>query len=165
VDGVSNVDHRRSPHLGDRGRAGTTILTGPARRPRAQEATFVLLDQANAVFECSLDLAQYTSCTSPATFTDVPYGAHELLVRARSPLGTMIDLTPAEYTWESGDMTPPVVTILTGPAATTTDTTASFTFSVDDPAALLQCSLDGSPLAFCTSPIEYTGLAADAHTF
>ena len=34
-------------------------------------------------------------------------------------------------------MTPPVVTILTGPAIATTDTTATFTFSVDDPAALV----------------------------
>jgi hypothetical protein len=88
-------------------------------------------------------------------------------------MGTVYDLEPAIFEWESGYMTPPVVT-LNGPAyevdpvtleLTTTDTSVSFSFTSDDPAALFQCSLDGSIPAFCSSPVEYMGLLAGAHTF
>ena len=61
-------------------------------------------------------------------------------------------------------MTPPVVTITAGPPASTTDTTATFAFAADDPAALFQCSLDGGPLVFCESGVSYTGLLAGEHT-
>jgi|GEM_PF-3162244 len=167
VDDIGNVD--LSPAIytwTTEAEPQTTILTGPPAQVESMEATFTFSsDVAGATFECSLDLAPFTTCTSPTTFTGVPYGAHQLLVRAISPLGTMVELTPAEYAWESGDLTPPVTTILTGPAATTLDTTATFTFSADDPEALFQCSLNGSPLAFCTSPHTVTGLLAGEHTF
>ena len=63
-------------------------------------------------------------------------------------MGTQVDLTPAEYSWVSGDMTPPVVTILTGPTlvsapeSTTTSTSATFTFSSNEPDAEFECALD-----------------------
>jgi CSLREA domain-containing protein len=168
VDDIGNVDPSPASYAWTtEGEPETTILTGPDAQTESTEATFTFSsDQPGATFECALDGAvEFTPCPSPVTFTDVPYGAHELLVRARSPMGTAVDLTPAEYAWESGDMTPPVVTIASGPAITTTSTTATFTFSADDPEALFQCSLDGAPLAFCTSPVTYTGLLAGDHTF
>ena len=61
-------------------------------------------------------------------------------------------------------MTPPVVTITAGPAASTTETTATFEFTADDPAAVFQCSLDGGPLVFCASGVSYSGLLAGEHT-
>jgi hypothetical protein len=72
-----------------------------------------------------------------------------------------------------GDVTPPVVTIHSGPAVATTSTTATFSFTVDDPDAVLRCSLDGAPLTFCESPVTYnvaqlalaTGTASGPHTF
>lgn len=116
--------------------------------------------------ECSLDLVPFAVCASPLTLTNIPHGEHQLEVRAvSSSLGTAVDQTPALYEWASGHMTPPVVTILTGPDAATLDTTATFTFSADDPAALFQCSLDGSPLVFCTSGISYTNLLGGLHAF
>ena len=85
----------------------------------------------------------------------MPFGEHELEVRAKGPMGA-VDLEPAVYSWVSGDVTPPVVTIHSGPAAATTSTEARFTMTVDDPEAALQCSLDGGPLHFCESPKTYT---------
>jgi hypothetical protein len=168
VDELGNVDPTPASYAWTtEAEPNTAILSGPDAQTESTEATFVFSsDQFGATFECALDGATaFTACPSPVTFTNVPYGAHELLVRARSPMGTAVDLTPAEYAWESGDMTPPVVTITSGPAASTTDTTATFTFTSDDPAALFQCSLDGSPLVFCTSPVTYTNLLAGTHTF
>jgi hypothetical protein len=63
------------------------------------------------------------------------------------------------------DITPPETTIDSGPAATTTDTSAIFTFSADEPDATFECSLDATAFTVCVSPAEYTGLAAGAHTF
>jgi parallel beta-helix repeat protein len=148
------------------GEPETTILTGPAIEVDSSTATFTFSsDQPGATFECSLDLAPYAPCTSPATFTAIPYGEHELAVRALAPLGSALDLSPAVWEWASGDMTPPVVTILTGPAVATLDTSATFTFSSDDPAALFQCSLDGSIPVFCSSGVTYTNLIGGEHVF
>lgn len=168
VDDFNNVDPTPASHTWTtEGEPETTILSGPLAETDSTEATFTFAsDQAGATFECALDGAMvFTACSSPVTFTDVPYGEHQLLVRAVSPLGTAVDLTPAEYSWASGDMTPPIVTILTGPITGTTDATAILTFSADDPEALFQCSLDGLPLVFCASPVTYTNLLAGEHTF
>jgi plastocyanin len=60
---------------------------------------------------------------------------------------------------------PPTVTISSGPADPTYDTTATFTFTSLDPAATFTCGLDGSALEPCASPAIYTGLALGPHTF
>ncbi len=146
----------------------TTVLTGPELLTDSTEAAFTFsATLAGSTFECSLDGAPFTACTSPATLTDVPFGLHMFQVRAVSVDG-VIDLEPAEYEWTSGDMSAPITTILSGPPAapaTTSDTTATFTFASDEPDMTFQCSLDGLPFALCTSPIEYTALAAGTHTF
>ena len=168
VDEMENVDPTPASHIWTtEGEPDTTILFGPDPETDSTEATFSFAsDQPGVTFECALDGAlEFTPCSSPVTFTDVPYGEHELLVRAVSPMGTQVDLSPAEYSWVSGDMTPPVVTIQTGPAIATLETTATFTFTSDDPESLFQCSLDGSPLVFCESGVTYTGLLAGPHTF
>jgi hypothetical protein len=43
--------------------------------------------------------------------------------------------------------------------------TAVATFTSDDPEAMYECSLDGSPFASCTSPATFSGLPAGTHTF
>jgi parallel beta-helix repeat protein len=166
TDEFENVDPTPASHKFDtEGNPETTIVSGPAEEIGGHEATFTFSsDLPGATFQCSLDgVMPFTACSSPVTFTDVPWGEHELEVRAKGPLGA-IDLSPETYSWTSGDMTPPVVTITGGPAVATTDTTASFTFTIDDPDASAQCSLDGGPLTFCQSPVQYTGLLAGEHT-
>src|SRR5687768_15591415 len=76
-----------------------------------------------------------------------------------------IDASPATWNWtvEEADTTPPETTIASGPPATTTDSSATFTFSAEA-GATYACSLDGAADEVCTSPKEYTGLAAGAHT-
>jgi uncharacterized repeat protein (TIGR01451 family) len=59
--------------------------------------TFVSEEQG-ATFECSLDGAPFSPCTSPADLSNLTNGSHTF--RARS-LGTngLVDATPASYTW------------------------------------------------------------------
>src|SRR4051812_27561295 len=62
------------------------------------------------------------------------------------------------------DIAPPQTTIVTGPAGTTSATSAEFAFSADEPGTFA-CSLDGAPATACTSPTTYSGLGAGTHTF
>ena len=62
------------------------------------------------------------------------------------------------------DTTPPAVTIQTAPAAVTNQTSASFGFS-SEPAAALECRLDGAAWAPCQSPREYGQLEEGEHRF
>jgi hypothetical protein len=63
------------------------------------------------------------------------------------------------------ETTLPQTTIDSGPPAVTTSMDAAFTFSTDKPGAMFACSLDAAAFAACASPVEYSGLAAGAHTF
>jgi large repetitive protein len=63
------------------------------------------------------------------------------------------------------DTTPPDTSIGTGPEASTTATTAGFTFTADEDAATFGCALDGQDYTECTSPATYTGLSQGTHLF
>jgi hypothetical protein len=65
----------------------------------------------------------------------------------------------------ASDTTPPVTTISAGPAATTSNTSATFSFAADEPSATFECALDGAAFTSCVAPITYTGLGLGAHTF
>ncbi len=59
----------------------------------------------------------------------------------------------------------PNTLISSGPAASTSSTSATFTFRSSRTPATFTCSLDGAPRTACTSPVSYSGLAAGPHTF
>jgi hypothetical protein len=60
----------------------------------------------------------------------------------------------------------PDTTITANPPASTTSTSASFSFTASPAAgATFQCSLDGAAYATCVSPVNYTGLSVASHTF
>jgi hypothetical protein len=48
---------------------------------------------------------------------------------------------------------------------TTPETSMTFTFEADETGATFVCSLDGAPLAACTSPKTYSNLAQGPHSF
>jgi plastocyanin len=56
----------------------------------------------------------------------------------------------------------PLVTFTGGPPATTNQSFATFTFTVD-PGASAECALDGGPAVACTSPFTVTGLGLGGH--
>jgi hypothetical protein len=57
----------------------------------------------------------------------------------------------------------PDTTISSGPASSTSATSATFSFS--GTGSSLECALDGAAWGACTSPKSYSGLAAGQHTF
>ena len=74
-----------------------TITATPANPTIATSATFSFADtDAFATFQCSLDAAAFTTCTSPLTYATVTAAAHTFQVRAVNPGGAS---SAASFTW------------------------------------------------------------------
>jgi uncharacterized repeat protein (TIGR03803 family) len=86
--------------------------------------------------------------------------------------GTVFELTPQPTSF-TVDATPPTATIVSGPASTTTSTSATFVFAGSDPTAggvssgvnHLEYALNGGSFVAAISPHTLSGLAVGAHTF
>ncbi|SDU85946.1 right-handed parallel beta-helix repeat-containing protein [Jiangella alkaliphila] len=77
----------------------TTIDSGPDVTTVDTSATFTFSsNEAGATFECKLDTGAWAACTSPAEFTGLAVGGHELQVRATDTSGN-VDESPASYLW------------------------------------------------------------------
>ena len=152
----------------------TTISSGSAEGETltTDSATFDFSSsEANSTFECSLDGASYSACTSPKSYTNLSNGSHTFLVRATDAAGN-VDATPASRTFSvevppppPADTTPPETTIDSGPSGTVDYGEATFNFSSSEPNSTFECSLDDAAFDICTSPKSYTGLGNGQHTF
>jgi hypothetical protein len=101
-------------------------------------------NELDASFECSLDGAAFAECAAPPDNTaefNAAAGAHTLLVRAVDP-SLNVDATPESTTWTV--VGAPLTTILSGPGTTTTEVTATFSFSADLAGSTFVCALDGA---------------------
>jgi uncharacterized protein (TIGR03382 family) len=77
----------------------TTISSGPSGTTPERGATFEFTsNEPGVTYECSLDGAAFTPCTSPVTFTNLAEGEHTFQVRARDAAGN-VDATPDTRTW------------------------------------------------------------------
>jgi hypothetical protein len=144
----------------------TEILSGPPASTPDNFASFTLrASEPDATFECALDGDAFEECLSPAQYLDLLPSEHTLQVRAvdlADPPNA--DPTPAGWTWTvEGDTTGPDTTIQTGPAATTTNLIATFTFFANDAEADFECQLDGGAWESCSSPEEYSDLLPGDH--
>ena len=138
-----------------------SIASGPTATTDATTATFSFTGSlAGAAFTCSLDAAAATACTSPVTVSGLSPGAHRMAIQGTNTDGTYGN--PTTWSWA---VTGPVTTISSGPAPSTTATSATLAWSSTQPSATYTCSLDGGTSALCTSPKTYTGLALGSHTF
>jgi subtilisin-like proprotein convertase family protein/MFS family permease len=76
----------------------TAIDSTPSRKTKAQTATFAFsASEAGASFQCSLDGAAFTACTSPLSLK-VRKGPHTFAVAARDGAGNT-DPSPATFSW------------------------------------------------------------------
>jgi len=62
------------------------------------------------------------------------------------------------------DATSPDTMILSAPPSLTNSTSATFTFTSNEPNSTFKCALDGGVFATCPSPQTYNGLAEGIHT-
>jgi hypothetical protein len=112
----------------------TTILTGPQGASTSATAAFTFsASETGSTFDCRLDSAAYTACTSPQQYTGLSAGSHTFTVRATDSAHNL-DASPAARSWtvdtSQSDTTPPVVT-LTAPAAGTAVIRQTVTLTAD----------------------------------
>ena len=148
-------DDRRRP---ERRTGRRTLVSGPL-------AAFVFAsNEADSTFECSFDATTWDDAAAPPRSTARCHPA-----RRRCPSGpsTRRATSTRRRRRTRGPCSarrrrrssPPV------PPATTTEQTATFAFTSDQTGVTFECSLDGAVFVDCTSPVTYTDLAPDSHTF
>jgi hypothetical protein len=143
----------------------TTLDSGPSGTIASASAVLVFSSpDAGATFECALDDADYATCESPLTLTNLTEGPHQVAVRAIDPAGNA-DPSPAYATWHV-DLTTPETQIGSGPPAASNSSSATFQFwAQDTTSATFDCGLDGAAPTPCTTPKTYSGLGEGSHTF
>jgi hypothetical protein len=149
----------------------TAIDSGPSGTVSSTSASFAFSSsEAGSTFDCKLDGGNFSSCTSPKSYTGpLSDGSHTFAVRATDAAGN-VDATPATRTWTVNttsppDTTPPETTINDGPSGTVKQNNATFYFSSNEANSTFECKLDGGAFGACSSPKKYTGLANGSHTF
>ncbi|HEX2110140.1 MAG TPA: Ig-like domain-containing protein [Gaiellaceae bacterium] len=166
TDPAGNTDASPAAHtwVVDLTAPQTSVVAGPANPTSSTAASFEFVSsEPGSTFECALDGAAFTACTSSQTYSGLAAGSHSFEVRATDAAGNT-DASPAAYTWVV-DLSPPETTITAGPADPSSSAAASFTFTASEAGSMFACSLDGAPFAACASPKSYAGLAPGLHTF
>src|ERR1044071_9078954 len=129
-------------------------------------------------FECSIDGSAFTSCTSPAQFSNLADGAHILEARSTDNSGNA-DKSPASFTWTVDTVPPDTIISSANDGNNNTITNGSNTESTsvelivagsdtsieeDEEVGIhFECSLDGSSYSTCTSPVKYDNLGVGNH--
>ncbi|MEZ4365073.1 MAG: Ig-like domain-containing protein [Kofleriaceae bacterium] len=139
-----------------------TIVAGPPAATSATDATFTFTTGGPvATTTCALDLGTPTPCASPLVLAGpLAAGEHTLTVEVATAGGLAI--ASDAWTW-TVDLVAPVVAIDPVPGGVTSDTTPVVVFAVDD-ALVVTCTLDGTALVPCASPLTLGPLADGTHT-
>jgi hypothetical protein len=149
----------------------TSISSGPASSTTATSASLAFsATESGSTFECKLDGGSFATCTSPKAYSGLSLSSHQFSVRAKDAAGN-VDATPAVWSWAveapitPPDTTAPNTSISSGPASSSTATSASFAFTSTESGSSFECKLDSGSYASCTSPKAYSGLGTGAHQF
>ncbi|MEW5853280.1 MAG: hypothetical protein AB2A00_31155 [Myxococcota bacterium] len=164
TDAATNTDATAALHTWtiDRTPPNTSITSGPLDPTNLDSAAFTFSSSETSSFECSLDGAAFAPCSSPASYSALPGGSHNFLVRAVDVAGN-IDGSPASFTWNI-DRVPPDTSVSTHPLNPTNQGAANFTFTSTETGSAFECQLDNGGFSSCASPRSYT-VTEGAHTF
>jgi hypothetical protein len=150
-----------------------TITSHPVDPSPGATASFKYSsNETGSKFECQLAPleASFTACnTQPKTYTKLADGEYEFEVRATDPAGN-VQVSPTSFNWtvdnSLSDTTPPETTLLSKPPNPSSSSTASFTYSSNEPGSSFECKLDGAAFSSCPAAgITYTGLGNGSHAF
>ncbi len=85
----------------------TSIDSGPSGTTSATDATFTFSSTTSgATFQCALDGAAWSACTSPKAYTGLAAGSHTFTARAVNSSG-VVDPAPPSRTWTIQSAPPP----------------------------------------------------------
>ena len=118
---------------------------------------FTFSASEDSQFDCDLDGAGFSQCSSPLVISGIADGEHTFTVRATDLAGNS---TQANSLWVV-DTTAPITYINASPI----NTSILFTLSSNEVDAVFFCSLDGSAFVSCAATVNYSGLLTGDHTF
>jgi hypothetical protein len=147
--GFGNVtfDAANVPYYSFVATSGAGTVTGPfQRRP---------LGVALGLTDSDINFSSCGAGCTHNSFGFPPAGSRLLPIETDVPTGRFITLIE--------DTDPPTASITSGPAATTTATSASFAFRSSEDKSTFQCRLDAGAFAACASPFSVAGLAEGRH--
>jgi len=134
VDAAGNIDTVGATYQFVVTKPIKTMITAvtPGTSPTNQPTMTIAFaaDQANATFLCSVDNAALAPCFSPVTYSGLPEGAHNFIVKAIDAYGNM-DATGASHAWVLDTLAPAVGTI----SFTQTTTTVTVTWTTNEAAS------------------------------
>lgn len=138
------------------------VVTGPRN-----SATFAFdgLD-ASATFECSLDGAAFSTCTTPVEYDGLAVDGAPHEFRVRAVVGGVPDPTPAEQRFRL-DNTAPDTAFSVGPAeGSTVPNPVLFTWASTEhnPQRSFRCGEDGVDFIDCSSTFSESSFCNGAHT-
>lgn len=139
----------------------------PVSNTRAATFAFTGIDNNVAItkFDCRLDNANFAPCSSPVTLADVAEGNHSFEVRGYDAADNVS--APIRYSWLI-DISPPTLSITSGPPALGNSPNASFTWTATDLGSgvkNMECRLDGGAYMPCGAAGQsFMNLAAGPHT-
>ncbi|HUR51871.1 MAG TPA: hypothetical protein VMZ11_07095, partial [Mycobacteriales bacterium] len=140
-----------------------SITSGPPAATTSSSATFAFsASPTPPQFQCQLDAAAYAVCSSPKTYTSVAPGTHTF--RVKSVSGSQ-QSSPASRSWTVDVTAPPAPSFTSKPAAASSTTSPSFSFTDAESGLTFLCKLDAGSYAACTSPKQLSNLAQGSHTF
>src|SRR5207237_765055 len=111
-------------------------------------------------FECKLDTAAFSTCSSGKSYPSLAEGSHTVQVRATDTAGNTGPA--ASVTW-TVDTTAPTVFIDSAPPALTNSNAGAVGFHASE-TATFTCKLDNGAYAACASPQSFTSLADGSHS-
>jgi hypothetical protein len=164
VDAVGNSDSSPEAYTWtiDTVHPRVTLTDKPPLLTNRTTASFSFsADHPGSTFECRLDGAPFAACMSPKPYSGLGDGSHTFAVRAIS-LGN--PGLPTTYSW-TVDTVAPQTTVVAGPPAQSTSSTAGFTFTSSELGSTFACSLDAAGFTPCASPKSYAGLGDGQHVF
>ena len=142
----------------------TTIDSNPSNPSGSANATLTFSStEGSSTFECELDGAGFSSCSTPKSYSGLSEGSHTFKVRATDQAGNT-DASPAQLTW-TVDTVAPNTTIDSNPSNPSGSANATFTFSSTEGSSTFECELDGAGFSSCSTPKSYSGLSEGSHTF
>lgn len=134
----------------------TTITSQPSNPSNSSFATFTFSGTDNVTppgsltFECSMDGASFSACTTPYTSSALTDGSHTFQVRAVDAGGNS-DGTPASYTWTVDTTSPPAPVVITPANGSSTNDTTPTVNGSGEPGATITLYVDGSANATGTA--------------
>jgi hypothetical protein len=142
----------------------TFIVSGPPALTSDSTPTFAFSSsEAGSTFECALDGAPFSSCSSPSTIAVASDGSHAFRVRARDSAGNT-DASAATRSFAL-DTTPPETAISGGPSGAVRKRSVTFALSSSETGSRFECRIDGGTFEPCASSWTISALADGSHRF